>query len=218
MIRINLLSEGRRPVVARRTRPKISIGDQDPSIFFLGGGLALGLLIAGGWWFILNGKMKSVDGDIRVAEREVNELRPILEEVNDFKAKQRELERKIKVINDLTLKQQGPVHIMDRVSRALPDLVWLRTMNFRGSTVDLVGTAFNTNAIASFIENLDKVPEFQEPDTRDISRGRGTAYNFRISFRFVQRVEEPEKEEGEGEGEGEGEAAAPEAAAAQAAP
>ncbi len=212
MIRINLLSEGRRPVVARRTRPKISIGDQDPSLYFLSSGLVLGLLIAGGWWFILNRQVRAVDADIRVAQREVNELRPILQEVNDFKAKQRELERKIKVINDLTLKQQGPVHIMDRVSRALPDLVWLKTMNFRGRTVDLVGTAFNTNAIASFIENLDKVPEFREPDTKDISRGRGgSAYSFRISFRFDQRVEPAEKKE-------EAAPAGPAAAAAQAAP
>ena len=211
MIRINLLSEGRRPVVARKTRPKISIGDQDPSLYFLGGGVALGLLVAGVWWLILNGKISAVDADIRVAQREVDELRPILKEVNDFKAKQRELERKISVINDLTLKQEGPVHIMDRVSRALPDLVWLRSMNFRGRTVDLVGTAFNTNAIASFIENLDKVPEFREPDTRDISKGRGGgSYNFRISFTFDQRVQQAKQEEAG--------AAAPEAATADAAP
>ncbi len=194
MIRINLLSEGRRPVVARKTRPKISLGDQDPSLYFLSAGVVLGLVIAGGWWLIKNTQIKAVDSDIRVAEREVAELRPILKEVKDFKAKQRELERKIKVINDLTLKQEGPVHIMDRVSRALPDLVWLRSMNFRGRTVDLVGTAFNTNAIASFIENLDKVPEFREPDTKDISRGRGGgSYNFRISFTFDQRAQQQAK-------------------------
>ncbi|MCP3957556.1 MAG: PilN domain-containing protein [bacterium] len=186
MIRINLLSEGRRPVVARKTRPKISLGDQDPSIFLLGSGLVLGLLIAGGWWLMLNNEIKDKDAEIRNARHEVEELRPILKEVNDFKAKQRELERKIQVINDLTLKQQGPVHIMDRVSRALPDLVWIRTMNFRGKNVDLAGTAFNTNAIASFIEALDKVPEFREPDTKDISRAGGGAYSYRISFRFDQ--------------------------------
>lgn len=212
LIHINLLSEGRRPVVARKTRPKINIGDQDPSLYFLAGGLAIGLAVSGGWWTIKNSKIKAVDADIRVAQREVDELRPILKEVNDFKAKQRELERKIKVINDLTLKQEGPVHIMDRVSRALPDLVWLRTMNFRGRDVDLVGTAFNTNAIASFIENLDKVPEFREPDTKDITRGRGGgAYNFRISFRFDQRAA-PKKEDPAAAG------TAPAAAAASAAP
>jgi type IV pilus assembly protein PilN len=215
MIRINLLSEGRRPVVARKSRPKISFGDQDPSLFFLSGGLILGALISGGWWLMQNAKIKEVDAQIRVAQREVDELRPILQEVNDFKAKQRELERKIKVINDLTLKQEGPVHIMDRVSRALPDLVWLKSMNFRGRTVDLVGTAFNTNAIASFIENLDKVPEFREPDTKDVSRGSGgSTYSFRISFKFDQKVQQLQSAEAAAATA----EAAPEAAAADAAP
>ena len=219
MIRINLLSEGRRPVVARKTRPKIDFGDQDPSLFFLTGGLILGALISAGWWMMRNAKIKEVDAQIRVAQREVDELRPILKEVNDFKAKKRELERKIKVINDLTLKQEGPVHIMDRVSRALPDLVWLKSMNFRGRTVDLVGTAFNTNAIASFIENLDKVPEFREPDTKDVSRGRGgSSYNFRISFTFDQRVQQAKAAEAASEDAAPASGAASEGAAADAAP
>ncbi len=213
MIRINLLSEGRRPVVARKKRPKISIGDQDPSVFFLGGGVGIGLLVAVGWWMTINSQIKEVDANIRVAQREVNELRPILEEVNNFKTKQRELERKIKVINDLTLKQQGPVHIMDRVSKALPDLVWLKSMNFRGRSVDLIGTAFNTNAIASFIENLDKVPEFKEPDTKDVSRSGGGAYNFRISFGFDQKREKKKDEAAEVAA-----GTTPEAAAGDAAP
>ena len=195
MIRINLLSEGRRPVVARKTRPKIDIGDQDPSIFFLGGGLLLAVLIAVGWYLLLDRQISAKDAEIRIAGREVDELRPILKEVNDFKTKQRELERKIKVINDLTLKQRGPVQIMDRVSRALPDSVWIRSMNFRGQMVDLVGTAFTTNAIASFIEALDKVPEFAEPETKDVARDRGGgSYSYRISFWFTQQAQQMPKE------------------------
>lgn len=193
MIRINLLSEGRRPVVARKQRPKLSLGGQDPSAYILGTGIFIGLLVVGVWWFNLNSKIRAVDGQIGRAQAEVNELRPILEEVADFKAKQEELKRKIEVIKDLTLKQQGPVQIMDEVSRSLPELLWLATMEFRGQTVDLAGTAFNTNAIASFIENLGKVPEFKEPDPRDLQRGgRGQSYNFRISFSFIQ--EQPDEE------------------------
>jgi type IV pilus assembly protein PilN len=195
MIRINLLSEGRRPVVARRTRPKISLGDQDPSVYLLAGGLILGLLIAGGQWWRLQSQLDGVNDKVRAAQREVDELRPILEEVEDFKAKEAELKRKIQVINDLTLAQQGPVHIMDEVSKALPDLLWLRRMNVRGTTVDLSGTAFNTNAIAAFIENLDKVPEFKEPVPRAMNAARGGTFDFDISFNFVQQKPEPEPEE-----------------------
>ena len=192
MIRVNLLSEGRRPVIARRARPKFSLGSQDPSLLFLSGGLVLGLLIAAFQWWSLNSDIKSLDGQIRTAQREVDELRPILEEVNDFKAKKEDLQRKIDIINELTLLKEGPVHIMDQVSRALPDLLWVTQMNVRGRRVDLTGTAFNTNAVAAFIENLDKVPEFREPDPGNLQQGRGGTYDFRIAFTFVQELPQEE--------------------------
>lgn len=191
MIRVNLLSEGRRPVIARRAKPKFSLGDQDPSLLFLAGGLLLGTLIAGFQWFSLSGKIKDLDHDIAVKRQRVEELRPILEEVAEFKTKQEELQRKIDVINELTLRKEGPVQIMDKVSRALPELLWLTEMNVRGRQVDLVGTAINTNAVAAFIENLDQVPEFQEPDPGNMSQSRDGNYDFRISFTFVQEFPEP---------------------------
>ena len=202
MIRINLLSEGRRPVVARRVRPKLSFGDQDPSVLFLAGGIVLGLLVAGVQYWLLASELGSVQAKVAEKQREVKELEPILKEVEDFKRKQAELERKIEVIQDLSRKQQGPVRIMDQVSRALPDLLWLNSMNVRGTTVDLDGTAFNTNAIAAFIENIDKVPEFREPEPKNLSRASGgSTFNFRISFGFQQLRPEPEgAEANDGEG------------------
>ena len=209
MIRINLLSEGRRPVVARRQRPKLALGDQDPSIYFLTGGLILGLLIVGVQFFRLSSRIGDLDDQVRTKQAEVDSLREILDEVEEFKQKQADLERKIDVIQDLTQKQQGPVNIMDKVSRALPDLLWLTQMNFRGENVDLAGTAYNTAAIATFIENLSEVPEFKEPDPQDLQRARNQEWNFRITFSF-----RPEQLETEAPGGEDGEAGEPAAAAA----
>lgn len=198
MIRINLLSEGRRPVVARKQRPTLSLGAQDPSVYFLAGGLVLGILVVLLQWYRLSNQIEELDTQVQTKQAEVNELRPILDEVEDFKSKQEELKRKIEVIEELTLKQQGPVHIMDQVSKSLPELLWLTQMNFRGQTVDLSGTAFNTSAVAAFIENLSKVKEFKEPDPQDLQRAVAQSYNFRISFSFVQQ-EIPEESEEEGD-------------------
>ncbi len=197
MIRINLLAEGRRPVIARKAKPKFSLGDQDPSAYILAAGILLAALIAGGQWFLLSREIKGLDGRISVAQAEVDALRPILQEVEDFKAKKAELQRKIDVITELTLLQEGPVHIMDKVSRALPELLWIRTMNVRGRRVEVAGTAFNTTAIAAFIENLDKVPEFFEPEPGSVVQDRGSTYNFQIAFTFVQ--EEPEQQQADDE-------------------
>jgi type IV pilus assembly protein PilN len=187
MIRINLLSEGRRPVVARKSKPKLGLGGQDMSAFLLGGGLLLGLLVAGAWWWMLNGDINEIDAKISDAKAEVEKLRPIIKEVEDFKEKKLELDRKINVIKGLSQAQKGPVQIMDQISRALPDLLWLEQMTVTGNAVRLRGKAFNTNAVATFLENLGAVSEFREPVLEDLPADRGSStYTFRINFTFTQ--------------------------------
>ena len=199
MIRINLLAEGRRPVVARKAKPKISLGDQDPGNLILLAGLILAVLVTLGWWYRLNSEFRAVEARVRQAQAEYDKLAPIIAEVDEFKAMKEDLDTKIEVIKELKRQRTGPVSIMDNVSRALPDLLWLDQMNVIGSTVTMRGKAFNTNAVATFIENLDKVPEFREPDTRNVvaDGNRGT-YTFQLSFQFVQPMpEDEEAEEGE---------------------
>lgn len=206
MIRINLLSEGRRPVVARSAKPKLSFGDQDPSLIILGIGVAVGLLIAAGWWWQLNSQVKDWQGKIKVAEAELRELDEYVKKVERFKAKQAELNTKIEVITNLTANQRGPVHVMDEVSKALPDLLWLSELSIKGSEVTVRGSAFNTNAVAQFIENLVNVEWFAEPESGPISRSRGTLYQFQLTFKFstsklleLQGVEPVEGDDSEGD-------------------
>jgi Tfp pilus assembly protein PilN len=51
--------------------------------------------------------------------------------------------------------------------------------------ITLSGRAFNSNAVASFLDNLDAVPEFQEPTLRDLQETRGGVYSFGLSFGFA---------------------------------
>jgi len=129
------------------------------------------------------------------AEKEVKELEPYIKEVEAYKAKKVELERKVQVINQLKTNQRGPVQIMDQVSRALPELLWLTKMDVTPTTITISGEAFNTNAVANFIENLDRVVEFQEPILRDTSQ-RGQIYTFVVAFNYTYQVppaEQPER-------------------------
>lgn len=187
MIKINLLSEGRRPVVARRAKASFDFGGQDPNNLLLIAGFVLGALVAGGWWFKLNSEITSMDRQIRQARARYEELRPIIEQVEKFKKQSADLERKVNIIKDLKAKQKGPVAVMDSVSSSLPELVWLDGMTVTTKRVDVKGKAFNTNAIAAFIENLTKVPEFEEPNPRNIRiTGRGKEiYAFQMNFGYT---------------------------------
>lgn len=182
MIKINLLAEGKR-AVTRKAKGPAALERRDIGTWLLGLGTLLGLLIFAGYWFYLRREIQHKDEEIAVAQREVDELAAIIKEVEDYKAKKAELEHKIGVINQLKANQAGPVKLMDHISRALPELLWLDAMEVHGTTVVLRGQAFNTNAVANFIENLDKVPEFEEPILIDTSQ-QGAVYGFAINFGF----------------------------------
>jgi len=202
MIKINLLAEGKRPVVARRARPAMVGGGAGPELanLLLVGGIVLGLLVAAGWWFMLAQKIKQKDREIVAAQKEVDELAQVIKEVEEYKAKKAELERKIEVINTLKDNQRGPVQIMDEVSRALPELLWLTNMDVTANTINLRGSAFNMSAVANFMDNLDKVESFAEPILQDATQraqvrgARSEVYDFKLNlgYSFRKAKSEPE--------------------------
>lgn len=192
MIRINLLSEGRRPAAVRKSRG-LDLEDKNWTNLALIGAIVLGVLATLGYWWHLDRKRAGVQEEVAAAEAEVERLRPILAEVEEFKAKQADLERKIEVITGLKNQQRGPVRVMDAVSRGLPELLWLERMEVKASQIQLTGKAFNVNAVSNFIENLDKVPEFKEPVLRRVGES-GQVYQFTISVDYSLASPEPEDE------------------------
>lgn len=191
MIRINLLAEGRRPTAVRKAR-KVDLAERDWTHISLVAAIVLGVLVTAGYWFLLDRREQAVSEEVATAEAEVERLRPILEEVEEFKAKQADLEYKIEVITNLKNAQTGPVRVMDSVSRALPELLWLDQMDVSASTIRISGRAFNVNAISNLIENLDRVPEFREPRLGPV-RERGQVYQFTINVEYS--LAEPQADE-----------------------
>lgn len=202
MIKINLLSEGKRAAV-RKTRPAAGakLQGQDVGQWMLAAGMILGLLALGASWWLLKRQVEQKQAQVAEAERQVAALASVIKEVEEFKEKKAELERKIGIINDLKANQRGPVRVMDNVSRALPELLWLDRMRMSSNTIEIEGRAFNTNAVANFIENLDKVPEFDEPTLKDTQEQAGGVYKFVISFNYSFAPRAPEGAEQTATGE-----------------
>ena len=198
MIKINLVSEGRKPVVARKSAEPGGPGMMSDLGGNLGNILLVGGLIAalgafGLWWWMKNSEVNRNQAEIATAEARVRELEEFIRKVEEAEAKEAELNRKIEVITNLKNNQRGPVEIMDEISRALPELLWLDRLDQTGSTVTLTGRAFNNNALSAFIKNLDNVPVFSEPTLRDSSRRpNGQVYTFTLFF--SKMVLQPESE------------------------
>lgn len=203
MIKINLLSEGKRPTAVRK-------GVRESSSFLEGENIALILLFltflvpvlaAGAVFYKYHRDLQAKQDEVAVAREEVRKLESVLREVEEFKAKKAELERKIQVINDLRDNQRGPVQVMDSISRALPELLWLDRMQMGPSQITLSGRAFNFNAIANLAESLDEVEAFSEPHLRDSSQ-QGQVFNFVMAFNYSYARSRSEQASTEEDGEG----------------
>jgi len=183
MIKINLLAEAK---PAKKRRGVAALGGAGRlNIVLLVAAMFVGLLVCVVQWMLLNNQTKEMDEKIRIAQAEVTRLESVLAEVRDFEEKKEKLQKKVDLINQLKLNQRGPVRLMDEVSKALPDLLWLDRMENHGNSINLTGKALNPNAVANFLENLKRQPFFQEPTVRDITASGGAnLYTFSLGFVF----------------------------------
>jgi len=185
MIKINLLAEAK---PTKRRKGVAALGGAGRlNVVLLVGAMFVGLLVCVVQWVLLNNQTKEMDEKIRIAQAEVTRLESVLAEVRDFEDKKERLQKKVDLINQLKVNQRGPVRLMDEVSKALPDLLWLDRMENRGNSIQLSGKALNPNAVANFLENLKRQAQFQEPTVRDINAcgGGPSLYCFNLGFVFT---------------------------------
>jgi type IV pilus assembly protein PilN len=185
LIRINLLTEAR-SAAARKKTGFLPSGARLNNLILIGG-VAAGLLYIGIMALILTSKNRRLDEDIARANEEVARLRSIIDEVKGYEDKKASLEAKIQLINNLKTNQKGPVRLMDEISKALPDLVWLTELTVSGQQVNLKGRTLSPNAVATYLENIKKSPFFAEPVFRNLGREGGSQglYVWEMSLTFT---------------------------------
>lgn len=187
MIKINLLSEAK---PAKKKKGVSALGGAGRlNLFLIFGGLLIGLLVVGVQWWVEASRLKEQQEKNRIAQQEVTRLEAVLKEVADFEDKKAKLQKKVDLINALKANQRGPVRLMDEVSNALPDLLWIERMQVTGNSITVDGKALNPPAVANFLENLKRVTAFQEPKVTAITAagaaGASNLYNFGLTFVFA---------------------------------
>lgn len=185
MIRINLLAEAR-AAATRRKAPAMPTGAKLNNLLFLAG-ILLGVAYIAVMGLVLISKRRHLDQEIGKARIEAERLKSIIEEVKGYEAKKESLEAKIKLINDLKTNQKGPVRLMDEISKALPDLVWLSSLDVSGDQITMRGRTLSPNAVSTYLENLKKSPFFAEPVFRNLQQegAQQGLYTWEMTLSFI---------------------------------
>jgi type IV pilus assembly protein PilN len=159
MIRINLLAVER----ARAKKPRLTISPAQRVT--IGASLILIATVLGiSWWFMsLRQRSAQVDIEIAAAESETLKLRTVLAQVQKFESRRAQLTQRVTLIEQLRRGQAAPVHVLDEISKSLPERLWLVELKQQGADFTMAGFAGSMPTVADFVANLEATQWFKRP-------------------------------------------------------
>ncbi|MBL8144307.1 MAG: PilN domain-containing protein [Acidobacteria bacterium] len=183
MIRINLLAVERE----QKKRPSL-LATQKVAI--AGSAILAAAALFLGWRFVsLRQESARVDAEIKAAQLETQRLRTVLQDVQNFEARKQQLQQRVALIEELRKGQSGPVRMLDEISRALPDRLWLTTLTQDTTGVKLDGRTTSLTALSDFVGNLENSGYFARPveiiDSQvESAQGTGDVVRFSVKAQF----------------------------------
>ena len=184
MIRINLLAVERERTKRRALIPaahRVTIG---ASV------IMLATLLGLGWWYwSLQQQSTRLDAEIAAAELETLQLRSVLAQVQKFETRKAQLQQRVSLIEQLRKGQSGPVHVIDEVSKAVPERLWLTEMVQQGQDFTITGMTTSLTGLSDFVANLEASGWFRRPvdiiDSQvEANQTRGEMFKFSVKARF----------------------------------
>lgn len=159
MIKINLLEVDKE----RKARkgggggggPAAAGGGPVPTSILMIGIIGLGIAGFAFNYIRTSSKLSDLETDVARMRAKKAELEPYIKKVDDLEMRRNELAKKNEAIEQLRSQRTIPVHIMDEVSRALPDYLWLTNLTTKGSVLSIDGATLQEQAISTFMKNLE---------------------------------------------------------------
>jgi type IV pilus assembly protein PilN len=188
MIKINLLAERKAAKAKAKSKSATSLsfemgGSQN---LLLAGIMVIGFLFAAVWSYARVSELNHVRQEKVTAEAELKRLEDVRKKAEAFKSQKALLERKINLITELKKKQAVPVHILDQVSRNLPEFMWLESLTANANAISIVGKATTYNAVSNLYDNLRASGQFS-----DVVLGKTTEISEGVSFSLTCRYSPP---------------------------
>ena len=149
-------------------------------LFLCVGGAAV---LCGGLWWFESSTLANLDSRIAADQKRQRDLQAIKQQVEQFQAKKAMLENKVHVIENLRLTQKSPVHMMDEISKALPDYVWLVSLDETRGTLAFKGQSNSLAAVADFMSALQRSGWFPTVDLASMADQQNLV-NFDVTGQF----------------------------------
>jgi type IV pilus assembly protein PilN len=159
MIRINLVAGERRTVKTGGRR-----FDLAQKMTVIGSLIVLVTVLLVGWRYWALGQQEAqMAADFDAARREESRLGEVLKQVSDFETQRTQLQQRVALIDELRRGQNAPVHMIDQISRSLPEMTWLVAVRQEGYDITIEGRSTTMSSLSDFVGNLEATRYFQRP-------------------------------------------------------
>ena len=162
MIRVNLLAPGAEASTSSWRRWLVVPQEQRAALI----GLAMLMTTAAGaglWWWSVAREHKAVDAEIAAAEINLTKLQKEAALMEKAAAREKDLRERLGLIDRLRATQRAPVMLLDTLSRAMAEGLWLTELRQTGAVVQLEGRAISVSALTDFIGQLQVSGRFVRP-------------------------------------------------------
>ncbi len=158
MIRINLLAVDRERAKRRASSFQIEKVKVALSLILVAAALTIG------WWYwMLTSRAAEIETRLQEAQRESVRLSGVIKQVQQFEQRKGQLQQRVALVEQLRQGQSAPVHMLDELSRGVPDMLWLTDLKQEGNAITLTGRCMTLTALSDFVANLEGSGYFKRP-------------------------------------------------------
>jgi len=123
------------------------------------------------------GRNSFLQSEIKVLEGQIKEIATLEDEITALRARQ-------KAVEDLQADRNLPVHLLNELTKQLPEGVYVTSLRQTGQTVSMQGVAQSNERVSELLRNLsEKIPWFTKPELIEI-----VSSNVSLSPRDQRRV------------------------------
>ncbi len=141
-------------------------------------------LVCAGIYITTSMKISAKQDENAQIQKEIKDLKKKIGKVDRLKRLKADLEKKLKVLAQLKANRKGPVHLMDELSIALPEKLWLDKYSKKGNRIRIQGVGLNEPIVADFMRRLEASPYYGgvelEVTSQKKKKGGLKVYNFKL--------------------------------------
>lgn len=137
-------------------------------------------------------KISQKNGVISEQATNIDVLNRKIGEVEKVKKLQAELQSKLDILETLKANKTGPAHMLDELSAAIPERLWVVTFDSVAGVFNLDGIGLNEEVVATFLQQLESSPYYKNVELQSLEQATVNENKLQ-KFKIVAREEAPVK-------------------------